>query len=123
MSAGNFVIKRYQASIDPANYHPIRIQPETEALDIGGVTNAEPPGALNAYPSAQVSQGKRSLGLNARTVTVKFDGAGPATYKAQGTIRLPWLNATTFNAIVKGATGTYLGQPITVVGTSPEKAN
>jgi hypothetical protein len=123
MSAGSFVIKRYQATADTDNYHPIRIQPETEALEIDGVTNAEPPGAINAYPSAQVSKGRRSIGLNARMVTVRFDGAGPANYQAQGTIRLPWLNAATFADIRRGQSGTYLTQPITVVGVSPEAAN
>lgn len=123
MSSGSFVLKRYQATADPSKYHPIRVQPETLALEIGGVTNAEPPGALNSYPSAQVSKGKRALGLNARMVSVTFDGAGPDGYKAQGTIRLPWLANASFGAIAKGQTGTYLGQPVTVAGKTPEFAN
>lgn len=123
MSSGGFNLKRYQASADTANYHPIRVQPETLALEIAGTANAEPAGALNAYPSAVVSRGQRALGLNARTVTVKFVGAGPEGYQAQGTIRLPWLTAATFAPIRKGQTGTYLGQAIEVVGKTPEYAN
>lgn len=120
MSSGFFVTRRYQDTKDPGNYRAIQIQPETEALIIDGVTNAEPAGALNSYPSAQVSKGKRSIGVNARTVSISFVGTPPTGYQAGGVITLPWLAATTFGAIDRGMEGTYLSTDIKVVGTSPE---
>lgn len=118
--SGEFRLRRYQDTKDPSNYRAIRIQPETEALIVDGVTNAEPAGAINSYPSARVSGGKRSIGVNARTVTVKFTGTPPTGYKADSPITLPWLDATTFGDISNGQEGTYLSTAIEVVGTSPE---
>lgn len=121
MSAGATVLSKYQDTKLSTNIRPIRIQPETLALEINSVANAAPTGAQNAYPSAQVSSGKRSIGVNARTVTIKFSGTPPTGYKADSPITLPWLTATTFGAIDVGQTGTYLETAIVVLGTSAEK--
>lgn len=122
MSAGIFEIRKY-LSTKTGQVHPIRVQPETLALTLGGNANGESAGALESPISAQVSQGTRSLGLNARTVTVTWVGAAPTDYKAGGTISLPWLDETGFDALTKGVTGTYLATPVRVVGTREEKAN
>ena len=122
MSQGSFQIVNY-GSNKLATVHPIRIQPETLTLTIGGITNSAPVGS-SVLPSAQVSQGKRKKGLNARTVTFKFTaGSQPAGYKPESPITLPWLqNNATFNGTFAGQTGSYQGQDIVIVGTANETA-
>lgn len=126
MSSGSFVVTKYAAAYGSGtNIHPIRVQPETLALSItiGGsaVANTAPAGALTSPISARVSSGKRTLGLNAFTVGIKFSGPTPTGYSANQRINLPCLNSA-IRAATKGATGTYLGASIVVVGTSPERA-
>jgi len=122
MSSGSFITSSY-SSTALGTVHPIRIQPETLALQIGAVSNAAATGT-RVLPSAQVSKGKRSKGLNARTVTFKFaPGAAPAGYKPESPISLPWLQGNaTFNSIFAGQTGSYLTADIVMVGKSNETA-
>ena len=122
MSQGSFQIVNY-GSDKLSTVHPIRIQPETLTLTIGGTTNAAPPGSA-ILPSAQVSQGKRKKGLNARTVTFKFaPGSQPTGYKPESPITLPWLqDNAAFSGAFAGQTGSYQGEDIVVVGTANETA-
>jgi len=122
MSEGRFEIVNY-GSNKLATVHPIRIQPETLTLTIGGVTNSAPIGSA-VLPSAQVSQGKRKKGLNARSVTFKFAvDAAPVGYKPESPISLPWLqNNAAFNGTFAGQEGSYQGADIVIVGTSNETA-
>lgn len=123
MSAGSFVRVAYQASYNVAAIHPIRVQPETLQLSvtIGGtaVVNTAAAGAITTPAGVRVSAGRRSRGVNARLIRIRFSGVTPDGYQANSTITLPALNAALLGA-PNGATGTYLGQPIVVVGTSPE---
>lgn len=125
MSTGNFITARYAASYDDANIHPIRVQPETLGLQVTiagvAVTNTQAVGALNNPISAVVSRGRRSKGLNARLIRIKFGDEPPEDYLANSPLTLPALNPALLSAI-NGATGTYLGAAITVLGTSPEVA-
>ena len=119
MSAGAFSDSFYESN-ELGSVHPIRVQPETLALTLGGQANAAPDGASAIGPSAQVSRGKRSIGINARTVTIELTAA-LSGYLAGSKITLPWLDATTFSAITpKVTTGTYLATACKVVGKSPE---
>jgi len=120
MSAGAFLEAFYET--DAGNIAPIRTQPESAALVIEGQTNTIVAGPATAgFPSAVVSRGKRALGVNARTVRVKFpDGTGPDGYQAGGTISLPWYDPTTFALLPTRGTGTYLGSSVTLIGKSPE---
>ena len=122
MSQGSFQIVNY-GSNKLSTVHPIRIQPETLTLTIGGITNSAPVGSA-VLPSAQVSQGKRKKGLNARTVTFKFAPGSELTgYKPESPITLPWLqNNAAFNGAFAGQTGSYQGADIVVVGTANETA-
>jgi len=122
MSEGRFEIVNY-GSNKLSTVHPIRIQPETLTLTIGAVSNSAPVGSA-VLPSAQVSQGKRKKGLNARSVTFKFaPGAAPAGYKPESPISLPWLqNNAAFNETFAGQEGTYQTADIVIVGTSNETA-
>jgi len=122
MSAGPTIISRYEC-VATGQIHPIRIQPETAELVVDGDTNAPPAGAADTPVSAQVSQGKRSLGVNARTVTIRFPDTAPTGYKVGSPIRLPWLTPFPTPAYAKGSTVTYLGSTGELVGTSEEKVN
>jgi len=121
MSAGVFETHLYSSNVT-GTIHPIRIQPETLALSLGGTANAAATGTA-VLPSAQVSKGKRSIGINARTVTVKFaDGDEPDGYKPNSPITVPWLqnNAAFLNAVPGVTAVSYLGETAILVGKSPE---
>lgn len=119
MSAGAFENSRYED--ENLNIRRIRVQPETLLLEINSTVNAAPAGALDSgYASAQVSQGRRSLGCNARLVRVKFSGTPPTGYKPDSVISLPWLSQSTFAALQPGQTGTYLSSAIELVGKTAE---
>lgn len=118
MSAGRFVRTRYETA--RGNIHPIRVQPETLVLTIAGATNDAPAGSVDGQGSARVSTGRRSLGINARLVRLAWSGSAPAGYDANGTITLPWLQELTFVALLPGATGTYLGAGVVLVGKTGE---
>lgn len=119
MSAGNFLRANYSA--DAGTVHPIRIQPETAALVINGVTNAVPAGPIDSPISAKVSGGRRGIGLKARTVTIAFSPTAPTGYETDEPITLPVLQQSVWNGIGKGQTGTYLASPIVVLYKSPER--
>jgi hypothetical protein len=124
MSAGVFSVVKYSSNT-LATVHRIRIQPETLAAQLGATANAEPTGTA-VLPSAQVSRGRRALGINARTITLKFAlGNEPDGYKADSPITIPWLqNNAAFTGAVPGVTVvTYLGEEAILVGTQAEKVN
>lgn len=122
MSQGPFQISSYACTATGTN-HPIRIQPETLEITLGGTANAAPAGAT-VLPSAQVSQSKRALGINARTITFKFpEGGAPSGYKELSPITVPWLqNTTAFTSAVPGITAVNAyGSVALLVSTTPEK--
>lgn len=122
MSAGSF-IKSFYNSNKTGDIHPIRIQPETLTLQVAGVTNAAATGPAGSPISAQVSQSKRALGLNARTVTFKFTPTAPTNYKAESPITLPWLAGVgDFDTFKAGDAISYLEGTGEVIGTSAETA-
>lgn len=118
MSQGIFKNSVYQS--DFGSQHRIRVQPETEALILGGTPNAAVDDDANNPFSARVSGSRRGYGLFARTVTIKFPGNGPDGYKINGLITLPWLDSGTFAALVPGASGTYLGFDVELIGKRAE---
>jgi hypothetical protein len=122
MSSGPFEIGRYQCEAT-GDIHPVRVQPETKALIVNGVTNAYPAGNPNSPVSAQISQSKRALGINTRTVTIKFPTAAPDNYKVGEPIRLPWFTPFPTPAFIKGQAVTYLGATGELVSFDQEKVN
>ena len=120
MSAGAFLNAFYETEV--GNIAPIRAQPETAALVLDGTTNAIPAGPATAgFPSAQVSKGRRSIGVNTRLVRVQFaPGAAPTGYKEGVAIALPWFQADSFANLPTGATGTYLSASVVMVGKTAE---
>jgi hypothetical protein len=126
MSAGQFELTFYSSN-ETGEVHPIRVQPETLTLSLGGSGNAAPSGPATNKISAEVGGSRRTLGLKARMVRVAFSSTLPDGYAANSIIALPWLQPGTFSSIARGTTGTYTigGTSYDVVcrGTSPEQAN
>lgn len=123
MSAGAFVISKYGATYDSAAIHPIRIQPETLQATIATASNIPPSGDVNNPIQARVSAGRRSIGLVARTVTLRASTVPtdvPDGYALGGITRIPALTTSWYNSAVKGVTVTYLGKPFTVISRSSE---
>lgn len=120
MSAGPFQTGVYQA--DGGDFHRIRVQPETLALVIDSNTNDEASGTINSDFAAQSSRSRRSYGLHARVVRIKFTGDVPEGYKPESPIQLPWLVPGTYASLRAGQTGSYLGQAIELIGKTPEVA-
>lgn len=122
MSSGVFTSALY--STDNADLVNIRVQPETLAAVLGtanaGATGTPSPG----FPSAQVSQSRRAIGINARTVSIRFaSGSEPAGYKPGTVLRVPVMTKARYDALSKGSSVTYLTVIGTVAGKSPEKIN
>lgn len=124
MSSGGFITSVYETGTGA--FHPIRIQPETLTLTLNGQANAAPANPAGAgLPSAVVSKGRRSLGINARLVRIRTPNTGgDPNYVPLGVISLPVLQAAVFAAYSKGQTGTYEinGNSVAVqfVGKTPE---
>lgn len=124
MSAGRFTIATYETNSAelPGQFMPIQVQPETLQLFVGGVANAGSTTARNLNLRVNVSGNNRSLGVKPRTVTVRFTDPGdlPDGYSGDD-LTLPVLTVAASSAYTTGATGTYLGSPVTVVGSGPER--
>lgn len=120
MSAGNFETAFYELSGENGGYiMSCRVQPETLAAEIAGEANAGVAGPANAPGSATISQGRRTAGVNMRYVVLQWTGTKPTGYEGR-TVRIPVLDPAVYAAWTKGATGTYLGQAVKVVGRQPE---
>jgi hypothetical protein len=120
MSAGAFSISKYAA--DSGTIHPIRIQPETAAAQVGTTANAAPTAAVTAGAiTARVTGGNRAYGVKARSISFKFTAAPPAGYLANQTYRVPVLVKATYDAATVGGVGTYLGVATVIVGKNPER--
>ena len=120
MSAGEFERSIYET--DAGNFAAVKVQPETLAAVVDGVTNAAAVGTVNQEASAQVGKGKRTIGINTRTVTLKFTGALPDGYSGDP-VTIPALTPAFYAACNPNsdtATGTYLSVPVEAVGRSPE---
>lgn len=118
MSAGQFLDAFYETN--SGEICAIRTQPETAALVLNAVTNTIPAGPATQLASAQVGKGRRAIGVNARLVRVRFTGAVPDGYQANGIIALPWFQPDSFEALPNKATGTYLGVSVVLAGKTPE---
>lgn len=118
MSTGRFFRGRYEAN--NGDIHPIRIQPETLTLTVGGVANSLPAGAITRGNSAKVSGGSREFGLSARTVRFVWTGAVPEGYDPNGTLSLPILVEDVWEDILTGQEVSYQGGTGVVVGKSAE---
>ena len=122
MSAGNFIFSRYLSDTLPGEPIMIaRIQPETQDLVLGGAAN-EPGGATVTLPlRVSLSRNRNSLGVLARTVTLRWVTDVPTGYAPNGVLVVPILSKTLWDSVDPGVTtGTYLGGTVRVVGKNPE---
>ena len=110
MSNGPFTLTFY--GTDAAPVATIRVQPETLALTIGTTPNAAVTGpSTPGLPSAQSSQSRNAIGINARRVRCVYE-AGASAGLPGLSITLPWLDPATFATISEGSSGTYNGEPV-----------
>lgn len=120
MSSGAFTRTFYGLSTENGGgVAPIRLQPETLAATIAGVANAAPAGPATIPGSATISQGRRSAGINARYITVSWDGAPPTDYTGL-TARIVVPDPAVYAGATLGSAVTYLSTAATVVGRNPE---
>jgi hypothetical protein len=119
VSAGRFK-KDGKYELDNGEVAKCRIQPETLNLTLNSVTNSEPTGTVNVRGSAAVSRGRRTFGVNCRLVRIRFTSTLPEGYAQDEVIALPWLRKSSFDALPDSATGTYLGNPVILVGRTSE---
>lgn len=121
MSNGPFLLTFYETAL--GNVCTIRVQPETVALQIGTTANAPVSGPSTAgFPSAQTSQSRRAIGINARRVRCVYE-AGASGDLPGLSITLPWLNPATFDTISEGESGTYNGEPVQLRSKLGEEIN
>lgn len=114
MSSGKFTASRYET--DSGAIVNARVQPET--ITTG---NPAPTGPVSAgYPSVRITGGKRKIGINARSISVKWTGTVPDGYDPAGVLRIPILSKATYTGLALGGTFTYLGQPTRIIGLNPE---
>jgi len=120
MSSGSFTNTFYVLSTENGGaVMRARVQPETLAATIGGSANAGGAGPATAPGSAVISRGRQSRGVNMRYVTLKWTAGAPDEYDGL-TAKIPVLTPTVFASWTLGATGTYLGAAVEVVGRTSE---
>lgn len=124
MSTGAFVESRYQNGLD-GGIHPIRVQPETLTLNIGGVANAAPAGPVDNALRAFSGSRRRRGAVNARKVGLLITASGANGYEEGSTVYVPVLVAANLASylIPANQTGTYNGATVRVIGSSPERIN
>lgn len=117
MSSGTFSRSKYE--LDGGIVCPIRVQPETLALDIDGATNDAPAGNVTLSVSVYARKGKREYGIGARNIVIAFTAGAPAGYKDEP-LSVPILTPAVFTGINVGDTGTYLGSACEVISKAQE---
>ena len=118
MSAGSFELSKYEAN--DGGVYPIRVQPETLALTLGGTANAAPAGDVDQPILAKVSRANGAYGVRPRKVTIRFTAAPPDGYSENQTFSLPVMQPTLWDGATTGTVAEYLGVAAIVVSRSAE---
>lgn len=119
MSAGTFIISRYQG--DATTFvQAVRVQPETVAAAVGPVANVAATAAVTVPGFLRLSAGRKTKQIRPRKVTATLAGTAPTGYKAGTTCRIVALTPAFFAACTIGATLNYLGTTWTISGRSAE---
>lgn len=120
MSSGAFTRTFYETSSENGGFVlSARVQPETLAATIDGVSNAGATGPATAPGSATIGQGRRTAGVNMRYVTLGWTAAPPTGYTGDP-VRIPVLDPAVFAQWTLGSTGTYLGAAVEVLSRVSE---
>lgn len=114
MSTGKFVDSVYET--DAGTDVSIRVQPET--ITAWNPASVGTPAA--GLPSAAVSKGKRSLGINARTARFKWAAAPGGGYDPNGIITLPIFTKDAFDGLQKNVDYPYGTTGLNLVGKTAE---
>lgn len=117
MSGGAFVLSKYQAN--NGDIFPVRVQPETLTAVLG-TANVAPAGTPTINLFARARKGRRRYGVGCRAVRIRTGATPPAGYAANQLLTVPVLTAAVYNALIVGATVTYLATACTVVGLVDE---
>lgn len=120
-SQGPFDVAIYEGDVGTFKY-PIKVQPETVGLTLGGTANSSATGdATEGLPSAKVSGSRRAIGVHPRTVTIKVTATGVTTGNPKGTIlQIPVLTKAAYASYTKGKTGLYQDDTVVVVNKTKE---
>ena len=118
MSAGNFISTIYSDA--EGRFYRIRLQPETLALTIATVPNAAGAGPVDQPVSARARGSRRSIGVTARKVALRFTSTLPTGYSGDP-VEVPVLTPAAFAAYLPGLTGTYLGSDVEVISRTNEQ--
>lgn len=114
MSAGKFSNSFYE--LDNGEVARCKVQEET----IAGF-NTEAAGPATVPNSAKMLGGRRTIGINSRYISGVWEGAPPAGYDPDGTIRIAILQPDVYNGIDLGDVVEYLGANLEVIGKTGEK--
>jgi hypothetical protein len=120
MSSGAFTLAGY--STDNGDIVGIRVQPETLTAVLGTANASAGATFAAGFPSAQISRGKRTIGINARTVSIRLTAALTG-YKADSILRIPVTTQARWAGLSRGTIVTYLATAGVVVGKTPEYIN
>jgi hypothetical protein len=118
MSAGNFETGVYLADDIAAHY--IRAQEESKGLTVEGTANGYPAIGVNSKFWVKASQAKRAYGLKPRKLRIRWTGTPPAGYLASQPLEVVVYDPALWATTSRRDAGTYLGQPIVVVGKIKE---
>lgn len=99
----------------------IKIQPETRTLALSYWTNRDAERLLDGLQIIKTTGSRRVNRSLARVVRFRFSEGVPTGYSRKGSMYLPWLRPEGFDTFSPGTVGEYLGRPIVVTGTIPEK--
>jgi hypothetical protein len=117
MSAGIFQFAKYET--ESGEVVRVRAQPESLALTLNSVANAESADAVTIQGIFPLNLGgRRRKPFSARYVAVQFTAAAPTGYKASSVCKVPVYSKATYSGLATGQTGTYLGVAVKVVGKS-----
>lgn len=125
MSAGPFIDSRYEAN--SGFVFPIRIQPETNSLELDTTTNSPPTEDVTAdLPTLVLTKSRRGFGVHPRTFTIVLTGDGlpdsrTEEYREGNSYTIPILQASVWDSLVKGDVGTYQGIPCVLRTKTPEQ--
>ena len=114
MSAGPFTTTFYET--DNGTILRARVQPET----LAAAFNVAPTGPATAPGSVNISGGRRTNGVSARKLRLRWEGTPPTGYLATGIVTVAVLSPTAYNGIELGDTVVYRGAHAEVIGKTPE---